>query len=148
MKVRDIGMKEVHCADSAMDLNEVAAMMKRHNIGVVPVCEGGKLLGMLTDRDLVVSCMASDMDPKECTAREYMTAKPVSVTPDTDLEEAAKIMGKEQLRRLAVVENGNLVGMVSLGDIAMNLDDDFLVAEMLRKVSSATHMMMASSTSS
>ena len=148
MKVRDIGMKEVHCADPAMDLSEVAVMMKRHNIGAVPVCEGNKLLGMLTDRDLVISCMASDMDPKECTAREYMTAKPVTVTPDTDIEEAAKIMGKEQLRRLAVVEGGNLVGMLSIGDIAMNLDDDFLVAETLRKVSSATHMAAASSISS
>jgi CBS domain-containing protein len=144
MKVRDIAMKDMHCAEPAMDLNEVAAMMKRHNIGVVPVCEGKKLLGMLTDRDLVISCMAADMDPKECTAREYMTAKPVTVTPDTDLEEAAKIMGREQLHRLAVLEGGDLVGIVSLGDIAQSLDDDMLLAETLRKILSPNHVMTSS----
>ena len=148
MKVRDVGVKEVNCADPAMDLSEVATIMKRHNIGSVPVCEGGKLLGMLTDRDLVISCMASDMDPKECTAREYMTAKPVTVTPDMDLEEAAKIMGHEQLRRLPVVENGNLVGMLSLGDIAIALEDDCLIAERLRKISQGAHIAAAAQTSS
>ena len=142
MKVRDIGIKELHCATPSMDLSEVASMMKRHNIGVVPVCEGKKILGILTDRDLVISCMASDMDPKECNAREFMTANPVTVSPDTDLEEAARIMGREQLRRLAVVEDGNLVGMISIGDVAMALANDSLVAETLRKVSSATHLVM------
>jgi len=106
---------------------------------VVPVCEGKKILGVVTDRDLVISCMAADMDPKECNAREFMTANPVTVTPDTDLEEAARIMGREQLRRLVVVEDGELVGMISLGDIAMALDNDSVVAETLRKVSSVTH---------
>ncbi len=143
MKVRDIGMKEVNCADPSMDLSEVATMMKRHNIGSVPVCEGGKLVGMLTDRDLVITCMASDMDPKECTAREYMTANPVTVTPDTDIEEAARIMGREQLRRLPVVENGKLVGMLSLGDIAVALEDDCLIAETLRKISHGAHIAAA-----
>lgn len=143
MKVRDIGIKEVHCASPSMDLSEVASMMKRHNIGVVPVCEGKKILGILTDRDLVISCMAADMNPKECNAREFMTANPVAVTPDTDLEEAARIMGREQLRRLVVVEDGNLVGMISIGDVAMTLDDDSLIAETLRKVSSATHLVRA-----
>ncbi len=147
MKVREIGKMDVNCADPAMDLSQVATIMKRHNVGAVPVCEGGKLLGMLTDRDLVVSCMASDMDPKECTAREYMTAKPVTVTPDIDLEEVAKIMGKEQLRRLAVVENGNLVGMLSLGDIALNLDDDYLIAETLQKISAGAHIAAPSAAS-
>lgn len=147
MKVRDIAMKDMHCAEPAMDLSEVASMMKRHNIGVVPVCEGKKLLGMLTDRDLVISCMAADMDPKECTAREYMTAKPVTVSPEIDLEETAKIMGREQLHRLAVVENGDLVGIISIGDIAMTLDDDNLLAETLRKISTPSHVMTAVSSS-
>ncbi len=142
MKIRDVAMKEMHCAEPAMDLSEVATMMKRHNIGVVPVCEGKKLLGMLTDRDLVISCMAADMDPKECTAREYMTAKPVTVTPDTELEEAAKMMGREQLHRLAVIENGDLAGIISLGDIATILDDDSLIAGTLRKISSPSHIMI------
>lgn len=135
MKIREIAMKEVYCANAATDLSEVASMMKRHNIGVVPVCEGKKMVGIITDRDLVVSCMAADMNPKDCIAREFMTANPVNVTPDTDLEEAARLMGREQLHRLPVIEDGNLVGMLSLGDVSLALGNDNLVAETLRKIS-------------
>ena len=144
MKVKDIGIKEVHCANPSMTLSEIASMMKRHNVGVIPVCQGKKLLGMLTDRDLVVSCMAADMNPKECKAREFMTSNPITVTPDTDLEEAARIMGREQIRRLPVVEAGNLVGMISLGDVSMALSgNDSLVAETLRKISTPTHAVVS-----
>jgi CBS domain-containing protein len=140
MKVKEIGMKEVHCASPSMNLSEVASMMKRHSIGVVPVCQGKKLLGVLTDRDLVISCVAADMNPKECKAREFMTANPISVTPDTDLEDAARLMGREQIHRLPVVEAGDLVGMISLGDVSMALSrNDSLVAETLRKISTPTH---------
>lgn len=140
MKVKDIGMKDVHCASPSMSLSEIASMMKRHNVGVIPVCQGKKLLGILTDRDLVISCMAADMNPKECKAREFMTSSPITVTADTDLEEAARIMGRDQIHRLPVVEAGNLVGMISLGDISMALsDDDSLVAETLRKISTPTN---------
>ena len=140
MKVRDIGMKEMHCAKSSTDLSEIASMMKRHNVGVIPVCQGNHLLGVLTDRDLVISCLAADMPAKGCKAREYMTSNPVTVAPETDLEEAARIMGREQIHRLPVIEADKLVGMVSLGDIALALiGNDKLIAETLRKVSTPTH---------
>lgn len=135
MKVKDIGMKEVYCTEPASNLSEVAAMMKRHNVGAVPVCEDDKLLGMITDRDLVLSCMAADMEPQKCEAREFMTSSAVSVTPDTDLEDAAKIMGQEQLHRLPVVDGDKLVGIISLGDVVIALKDDKLVAETLRRIS-------------
>ncbi len=140
MKVKDVGIKDVHCANPSMSFSEIASMMKRHNVGVIPVCEGKKLMGMLTDRDLVISCMAADMNPKECKAREFMTSNPITVAPDTNLEEAARIMGQEQIHRLPVIEAGNLVGMISLGDVSMALsDDDRLVADTLRKISTPTH---------
>lgn len=140
MKVKDIGIKDVHCAEPSTKLNEVASMMKRHNVGVIPVCAGKKLLGMVTDRDLVTTCMAADMNPKECSAREFMTSSPISVTPDMDIEEAAKIMGREQIHRLPVLEGENLVGILSLGDISMALSgNDSLVAETLRKISMPTY---------
>lgn len=136
MKVRDIGMKEVHSADPSMHLSAIASMMKRHNVGVIPICDGDHLLGVLTDRDLVISCVAADMNPKECKAREFMTSNPITITPETDLEEAARIMGREQIHRLPVMEAGKLVGMISLGDVSMALTgDDRLVAETLRKIS-------------
>ena len=140
MKVREAGLKDVHCASPMASLSEIATMMKRHNVGVIPICEERKLIGLLTDRDLVVSCMAADMNPGECQAREFMTSAPLSVTLDTDIEEAAWIMGREQIHRLPVIEAGDLVGMISLGDIATALfDDDGLVAETLRKISTPTH---------
>ncbi len=144
MKVRDIGMKDVHCADPTTSFSEIASMMKRHNVGVIPIGEGKKLMGVLTDRDLVISCMAADRSPKECKAREFMTSNPITVTPDTDLEEAARIMGQEQIHRLPVVESGNLVGLISLGDISMALSgDDSLVADTLRKISTPTHSVIS-----
>ncbi|MBI4268022.1 MAG: CBS domain-containing protein [Chloroflexi bacterium] len=140
MKVGDIGIKDLHCANPSMNLSEIAAMMKRHNVGVIPVCDGEKLLGVLTDRDMVISCMAADRSPRECKARDFMTANPITVSPDTELEEAARLMGREQIHRLPVVEGGNLVGMISLGDISMALlDDDSLVANVLRQISTPTH---------
>ena len=143
MKVKDVGLKEVHCANPSRNLSEIAAMMKRHNVGAIPLCEGQKLVGMLTDRDIVISCMAADMNPDECKAREFMTANPIAVTPDTDMEEAARTMGREQIRRLPVVDAGHLVGMISLGDISMALsDNDSLVAQTLRRISAPTHSLV------
>lgn len=136
MKVKDVGIKEVHCASPSATLNEIAAMMKRHNIGVMPVCKDSKLVGVITDRDLVISCMAADMNPKECKAREFMTSDPITISSDMDIEEAARIMGQEQVHRLPVVEGEKLVGMLSLGDISMALrGNDSLIAETLRKIS-------------
>jgi CBS domain-containing protein len=136
MKVKEIGLKNVYCANPSMSPKEIAAKMRTYNVGIIPVCDGEKLLGVLSDRDLVIRCMAGDTNPDVCMDREIMTSKPITVTPDTDLEQAAKIMGREQIRRLPVVQGGNLVGMISLGDIARALpDNDSLIAETLRKIS-------------
>jgi CBS domain-containing protein len=141
MKVREMGLKEVTCVQPSTNLAEVASMMKRHNIGAIPVCDGDKLIGMLTDRDLVISCMAADVEAEECPAREFMTAYPVTATPDTDIEQVARLMGKEQLHRIPVVEGEKLVGIVSLADLARSLDDDRLLAETIRKISSPAPAM-------
>ncbi|MBI2851584.1 MAG: CBS domain-containing protein [Chloroflexi bacterium] len=139
MKVGDIAQKDVYCASPSMNLGQIAAMMKRHGVGALPVCnDDGKLIGMITDRDIVVSCVAADLNPCECKTRDFMTSNPVAISTDTDMEEAARIMGKEQIRRLPIVDEGTLVGMLSLGDIAVSMGNDALVAETLRKISSPT----------
>ena len=144
MNVRDIGVKETYCAGPSTSLSEVAAIMKKNDIGIVPVCDGKKLLGVITDRDIVIRCVAADVNPKDCNAREFMTSPAKSVSSFTDIEEAARVMGKEQIRRLPVVEGGNLVGIISLGDIAIALnDEDALVAQTLRKISNAEHALIA-----
>lgn len=140
MKVKDIAMKETYCASAAMSLTEIAAMMKRHGVGAMPVCADDKLVGMITDRDIVISCVAAGMDVSTCQAKEFMTSNPLTIAPDMDVEEAARTMSREQVRRLPVVEAGCLVGMLSLGDIATALQgNDGLVAETLRKISTPTH---------
>jgi len=120
MKVRELELKEVHAASSDTKLSGIATMMKRHGVGVLPVTLDGKLVGMIADRDMAIGCTAAGMPPQQCQAKEFMTAEPVSVSVDTDVEEAARIMASAQLHRLPVVDDGRLEGIISIGDIAGN----------------------------
>ncbi len=137
MKVSDIMTKNVigiHPEESA----EVAARMLTHyNIGAMPVCgSDGKLCGMVTDRDLVIRCMASGKQPNQTKVRTVMTGKVLSVSPDVDAANAAHLMGSKQIRRLPVVENGTLCGMISLGDIARLEENQNIAAQALSGVTS------------
>lgn len=123
MKVKDIIIKEVHWASPDSTINEAAAMMKRHGVGILPVCQNAKLVGMLTDRDIVVGCVVAGVDPKACHAREFMTSEPITVTPEENMQKVAEIMGKEQVRRLAIVDDERFVGMVSVGDVGIAVAD-------------------------
>jgi CBS domain-containing protein len=136
MKVGDLVSRDVYCAKPGDSLSNIASVMKRHNVGAVPVCDGDLLVGIITDRDIVISCVAAGMNPKDCEVREFMTSSPVSITPDTEIEEAAEIMAQEQIRRLPVLEDCKLVGILSLGDVAAALPkNDALVAQILRRIS-------------
>ena len=96
-----------------------ARALQHYNIGALPVCgHDGVLCGLVTDRDLVIRCLAAGGDPKRMKVREVMTGKVISASPDMDTGTAASLMGRQQVRRLPVVENGKLCGMVSLGDLA------------------------------
>ena len=119
MKVRDIMTTQV-VRIGAMEPAEVAARALTHyNIGALPVCgEDGRLCGVVTDRDLVTRCMAAGRQAGEVKVRDVMTGRVVTAGPDMDVGAAAHLMGREQVRRLPVVENGKLCGMLSLGDLA------------------------------
>lgn len=96
-----------------------ARTLTRYNIGALPVCSAdGKLTGVVTDRDIVTRCLAAERSAENTKIRDIMTAQVLSVAPDTDLSVAAHIMGTRQVRRLPVVENGRICGMLSLGDLA------------------------------
>lgn len=96
-----------------------ARTLARHNIGVLPVCTAdGRLCGIVTDRDLVTRCIAAGKDPEKTPVREVMTSAVVTARPDMDTVAAAEMMGRQQIRRLPVLENSRLCGMVSLGDLA------------------------------
>ena len=96
-----------------------ARTLARCNIGMLPVCGGdGRLCGVVTDRDLVTRCIAAGKEPTRTAVREVMTANVVSAARNMDTVAAAQLMGRQQIRRLPVLENGRLCGMVSLGDLA------------------------------
>ena len=115
-----------------------ARTLERYNIGILPVCGGdGKLCGLVTDRDLVTRCLAAGRSPANTTVRDVMTAKVISAQPDLDGAAAASLMGKEQIRRLPVVENGRLCGMVSLGDLATKEETSLDAGDALSDISSS-----------
>jgi len=118
MKVRDVMTKSVVTVNPEATIKEVAELMQKHNVGAIPVVDQSGLKGIVTDRDLVVRNIASGKDPFSTPVKEIMTSQVTTVTPDEDVQSIAKIMASRQIRRVPVVENQQLIGMVSLGDIA------------------------------
>lgn len=141
MKVRDIMTKKpVHINPS--ESAEVAARTLAHyNIGALPVCgNDGKLCGVVTDRDLVIRCVASGRTPETTAVRDVMTNRVLYVQPDMEIGVAAHLMGRQQIRRLPVVENGQLCGMLSLGDLAKWEESAMDAADALTDISeNVTH---------
>lgn len=117
-------------------LTEAAAMMRRLDVGALPVCDGSRLVGMITDRDIAIRAAADGRDPHTTLVRDVMSPE-ITWAVDTDpVEEAARIMREHQIRRLPVVdERHNLVGIVSLGDLAVDIESDQLSGETLERVS-------------
>lgn len=114
-----------------------ARLLFRHNIGAVPVCtEDGRLRGIVTDRDIVLRCVAAENDPETTPVREIMSRGLVTVSPTDDVREAARQMAESQIRRLPVVESGKLVGMLALGDMAKTHSFDMEASKALSEISS------------
>lgn len=136
MKVRDIMTKPAIHISPTESVEVAARTLTHYNIGVLPVCgNDGKLCGLVTDRDLVIRCMASGRAPADTAVREVMTSRVLSVQPDMETGAAAHLMGRQQVRRLPVVENGKLCGMVSLGDLAKREESVMDAADALTDIS-------------
>ncbi len=119
MKVADIMTGHVVTVNQKDPVAAAARLMKRHNLGALPVCDdAGKLRGLVTDRDIVTRCVAMDYDPADTMLREIMTRGLLTCRGTDDVEKAAAAMGREQVRRIPVTEDGKPVGMLSLADIA------------------------------
>lgn len=115
---------------------EAAQLMQKHNVGAVPVCEGSNIVGLVTDRDIVVRNIAHGKDPNHTPVRDVMTTEVKSISPETNISQAAGIMATQQIRRLPVIEDDHLVGMVSLGDLATKAKFDVEVSTTLGEISS------------
>ena len=113
-----------------------ARLLSRHNVGVLPVCgQDGRLRGVVTDRDIVLRCVAAEEAPAQPPVRQIMTRGCASVAPEDDCREATRLMGEQQVRRLPVVDQGKLVGIVSLGDLARSSRLDMEAAKALSDIS-------------
>ncbi len=103
---------------------EAAKVMAQEDVGPVPIVEGGRMVGIVTDRDLVVRVLAEGRDPTSTTIGEIASADLVTVQPDTGLDEALELMAQNQVRRLPVVEGDQLVGIVAQADVARAADEE------------------------
>lgn len=121
MKVKECMCNEVACVNPNSTISDVAKLMLNKHVGCIPVCDTNKnVVGLVTDRDLILRTLACDKDIKQTPVSEVMTTKVYNVSPDAEVSEASKVMCDCQVRRLPVVENDVLVGIITLGDLANN----------------------------
>ena len=117
--VRDAMTSNPCTIDAEKPVAYAAKMMKQENVGIAPIVEGDRLVGTLTDRDIVLRVVAEGRDPQSTTAREVASKEVVTVDPDQNLDEALRLMASNQVRRLPVVEeDGRVVGVLAQADVA------------------------------
>lgn len=142
MKVKDVMSHRMICISPDESASVAARLLSRHNIGALPVCsKEGRLRGMVTDRDIVLRCVAAEEDPKTTKISEIMTRRIISVDCEESLQTAAGLMAREQIRRLPVEQNGKVVGMISLGDFAKLPDYTTEAAAALSEISLNTRRL-------
>lgn len=141
MQVGDLMTRQVVRIHPDEPVSVAARTLTHYNIGALPVCkEDGSICGLVTDRDLVTRCLASDRQPEKTPVREVMTAAVHSVSPDMDAAVAAHLMGRKQVRRLPVVDGGKLCGIVSLCDLAATEENTMDAADALADMGSNIRM--------
>lgn len=137
MQVKDIMSQKPITVSPEENLSVAARLLSRYNIGALPVCtKEGKLRGMVTDRDIVLRCVATEDDANSVKVSEIMTRRVISVRPDEPIKVATDFMAQKQIRRLPVEQDGKLVGMISLADLAKCPNYSIEAAETLSEISS------------
>ncbi|MFD2169447.1 CBS domain-containing protein [Tumebacillus lipolyticus] len=120
MKIRELMTTDVQCCAPDASLQQAAQIMADIDVGIVPICSANdRLEGCVTDRDIVIRAVAKGMDVNTTRVGECMSSAMVSCSPEQTAQEASNLMADHQIRRLPVVENGRLVGIVALGDLAV-----------------------------
>lgn len=138
MRCREIMTSSVKTATRDMTLQDAAVLMRDGDMGAIPVVEDGKLVGIVTDRDIVIRSIA-DGKGASSSVGEAMTSEIFSVRPDDFVFEAIRLMGDKQIRRVPVVnESGELAGIIAMADIALEMEDEREIAETLEEISSGS----------
>lgn len=137
-KAYDVMTRALATCTPDTPVRQIAAQMRDLNIGDVLVVQDGKLAGIVTDRDLAIHALAEDGNTSETPVEKYMTRDVVTGQPHWSLEQIAQVMGKHQIRRLPIVQNDQVVGIVSLGDVALHSSKKNDVGESLRQISETT----------
>ena len=132
--IKDIMSKDIECCSLLDNMYEVAVKMKELNVGAIPIVDQKRLVGMITDRDIVIRGVA-EKNPGSTKVEKIMSDQLVTVTSDTTTNQAAKLMAEHQIRRLPVVEGENLIGIVSLGDFAIHQLTDEQAGNVLSEIS-------------
>ena len=136
LKCREIMTTNVRTASPETTLRDVGGMMRDGDMGAVPIVNDGKLVGIVTDRDIVVRGVAEGKTP-DSTVEEVMTTELFTVSPDDFVFEAIRLMGDKQVRRMPVVDDdGKLAGIIAMADVALQTEDEREIAEALEEISS------------
>jgi CBS domain-containing protein len=139
MQVKDVMTKGAECVGPDATLQEAARKMKGLDVGPLPVCDSDRLVGMITDRDIVVRALAEGKDPRSTRVRDAMSEGVCYCFEDDDVADAAQQMREKQVRRLVVLNRDKrLAGIVSLGDLAVETGDEHLAGKTLGHVSQPT----------
>jgi CBS domain-containing protein len=134
---RDIMTGDPTCASISDSLADAARKMRDLDVGALPICgDDNRLKGMITDRDIVVNCIAEGGDPKEATVADFAGGKPVTIGADDSVEEALRTMSSHGVRRLPVIDGHDLIGIVSQADVAKNLPEES-IGDLVEAISSA-----------
>jgi CBS domain-containing protein len=132
--IKEVMTRDVRACEPNATVADAAKVMAQEDVGPVPIVEDGRLVGIVTDRDIVVRVVAEGRDPNATTVREIASTELVTVSPDDDLDEALNLLAQRQVRRLPVVEGDRLVGIVAQADVA-RLGKDEKTGEVVEEIS-------------
>lgn len=142
MKAKEIMSKDVACVQADETVEQAAKLMKQHCCGSIPVCRSGKVEGIVTDRDIALRCIAEGKDAKSEKVGGIMTASPATGSPEMDVNDAARLMSEKQIRRLPIIENNSIVGILALGDISTEPNQQESAGSALNSISQPSSVQM------
>lgn len=135
MKAYEVMTHSLATASPETSVSSVAAIMRDRDIGDVLIMEDGKLRGIVTDRDLAIQALTGSIDPQETPITKFMNSKVVKGEADWPIDKVAEVMSKNQIRRLPIMRNDQLVGIISLGDLATHEHRKDVVSKSLKSIS-------------